>query len=157
MDSCSPAKKMSRTREKNGSQLLGNPFFPPLRPASARPGHGRQAAPIFFPRRGLAKGCPWACLSFGQNTPFSIGFIRFSAIFDPRWNPLLSRIPCFPKCFKGFWVFLWRPESQHFPEYLVFPTFSWCFADFGWAARAGPDPGFGSIWGTRFFSPLRPG
>ena len=106
--------------KKNGFPLLGNPFFSPLRPASARPGHGRQAGPIFFspPRagQGMPVGLPlfWTKYpishwfykvfcdfrlqvesAFEQNTPFSIGFIRFFAISASRWNPLLSKIPHF--------------------------------------------------------------
>ena len=95
---------------------MGNPFFSPLRPASARPGHGRQAGPIFFspPRagQGMPVGLPlfWTKYpishwfykvfcdfrlqvesAFEQNTLFSIGFIRFFAISASRWDPLLSR------------------------------------------------------------------
>ena len=33
--------------------------------------------------------------AFEQNTPFSIGFIRFFAISASRWNPLLSKIQYF--------------------------------------------------------------
>ena len=170
-------KKMSRSGEKKRVPAFGESIvFSPLRPASARPGHGRQAGPIFFPRRGLAKGCPWACLSFRQNIPFPIGFISLFAISASTWNSLLSRIPCFPKCLSGFLVFLWRPESQHFPEYLVLPMVFKVFCDFhrGFEGRPGSriwldlghpfffpaEPGLSQArpWppgGTRFFSPLK--
>ena len=108
---------------------MGNPFFSPLRPASARPGHGRQAGPIFFspPRagQGMPVGLPlfWTKYpishwfykvfcdfrlqvesAFEQNTPFSIAVISFFAISASRWNPLLSKIPHFllvSGCFCG--------------------------------------------------------
>ena len=113
-------KNEIRSGEKMDSRFWGIRFFSPLRPASARPGHGRQAGPVFFPPPRAGQGMPvglplfWTKYpishwfykvfcdfrlqvesAFEQNTSFSIGFISFFAISASRWNPLLSKIPHF--------------------------------------------------------------
>ena len=45
-------------------------------------------------------------------------------------------------------------QDSNIFQNLSFPNVFLMFWIFCWAARAGPDPGFGLLWGTRF-PPLR--
>ena len=146
---------MSRSGGKRVPAFGESILFPPLRPASARPGHGRQAAPIFPPPRvghGMPVGVP-LCLT---RIPIFPSVSRASALSGSMMIPHLTRIPSSPKCFKVFWKSLLRHKFRFSQNTFFCQGFTRCFAILGWAAGALADPGFGWIWGTRFFSPLRP-
>ena len=125
--------------------FLESIVFSPLRPAWARPGQGRQAAPIFFspPRAGpgMPVGLPlfltkypifyWFykvfCdfrpqveFTFEQNTLFSSVFLRFLDIFVATRISTFPRLACFPNVFLVFCDF-WmgcqgRPGSRIWPD-----------------------------------------
>ncbi len=121
-----PGKQNITDRGKTGPRFGGIRIFRPLRPASTRPGHGRQAAPIFFPAAGWPRDARghaslfdkiphvrWLCkvfcdfrlqvgFTFDQNTLFPPVFLRFLGIFVATRISIFSRIPCFPNVFLVF-------------------------------------------------------
>ena len=83
--------KMSRTGEKNGCPLLGNPFFP----AEAGLSQARPWPPggthFFFPAAGWPGDARWPASLFDQNTYFSSVFSRFFAFFGAMMIPLFDK------------------------------------------------------------------
>ena len=132
---------MTRTGEKNGSPLLGNPFFFPAEAGLSQAWPWPPGGTHFFspPRagQGMPVGLPLFLTKytilhwfykvfcdfrlqvefiFDQNTLFSPVFVRLLGISVATRISIFSRIPCFPNVFLVFCEF-WlgcqgRPGSR---------------------------------------------